>query len=175
MRSIRLAILLICALPGAAAAKAWQGITPGHSTRADVVARFGEPSTQGRFGGRSVLVYKGDQAIAGTRQAQFFPRDDGQIQEIMVFPAAPLERDAVEGTYGKGAHKSFTDEFQPAWVYKSLGVTVFFGKDGLVEAISFKPAAAAAPREEAPAPAAPARPPPARGAPAKPAARPSEG
>lgn len=170
MRSIRLAILLLCALPGAAAAKPWQGITPGHSTRADVVARFGEPSTQGRFAGRAVLVYKGDQAIAGTRQAQFFPREDGVIQEIMVFPAAGLERDAVEGTYGKGAHKSFTDEFQPAWVYKSLGVTVFFGKDGLVEAISFKPAEPAAPREAAPAPAAPAKAPP-----AKPAARPPGG
>ncbi len=175
MRSIRLAILLLCALPGAAAAKAWQGITPGHSSRADVVARFGEPSTQGRFGGRTVMVYKGDQAITGTRQAQFFPREDGVIQEIMVFPSAALEREAVEGTYGKASHKSFTDEFQPAWVYRSLGVTVFFGKDGLVEAISFKPGEPAAAREAAPGAAAPAKAPPARPAPAGPAPRPSDG
>jgi hypothetical protein len=160
MRPIHLAILLWCAVPGAAAAKAWQGIQPGQSTRADVVARFGEPSTQGRHGGRTVMVYKGDQAISGTRQAQFFPREDGVILEVLVFPAATLEREAVEGTYGKGAHKSFTDEFQPAWVYKALGVTVFFGKDGAVEAISFKPPEPAAPppREAAPPAKAPARP-----------------
>ncbi len=157
MRSIRLAILLLCAIPGTAAAKAWQGIAPGQSTRADVVARFGEPSTQGKLGGRTVMVYKGEQAISGTRQAQFFPREDGVIQEILVFPSAALEKDAVEGTYGKGAHKSFTDEFQPAWVYKALGVTVFFNKEGLVDAISFKAGEAAAPREAPPA-KAPARP-----------------
>jgi hypothetical protein len=160
MRSVHLAILLCCALPGAASAKAWQGIQPGQSTRADVVARFGEPSTQGRHGGRTVMVYKGDQSISGTRQAQFFPREDGVILEILVFPSATLEKDAVEGTYGKGAHKSFTDEFQPAWLYKQLGVTVFFGKDGAVEAISFKPPepGVAPPPREAPAAKAPTRP-----------------
>jgi hypothetical protein len=159
MRSFHLAILVLCAFPGAAAAKAWQGITPGQSTRADVIARFGEPSTQGRHAGRAVLVYKGDQAISGTRQAQFFPREDGVILEVLVFPSATLERDAVEGTYGKGAHKSFTDEFQPAWLYKALGVTVFFGKDGAVEAISFRPPEQpAAPAREASPPKAQAKP-----------------
>ena len=157
MHSIHLVFLLLCALPGAAAARPWQGITPGQSTRADVVARFGEPSTHGKLAGRAVLVYKGEQAISGTRQAQFFPREDGVILEIMVFPSASLERDAVEGTYGKGAQKSFTDDFQPAWLYKPLGITVFFNKEGLVEAISFKPPERPAPRE-APQPKAAAKP-----------------
>jgi len=142
------------ALPGAAPAKAWQGVQPGQSTRADVVARFGEPSTHGKLGDRLALVYKGDQALAGTRQAQFFTREDGLVLEITVFPTTQLDKDSVEGTYGKGAQKSFTDDFRPVWIYKAAGITVFFGKEGSVEAISFKPgeaparepSAAAAPR-----------------------------
>ncbi|MCX5730851.1 MAG: hypothetical protein NTY18_05765, partial [Deltaproteobacteria bacterium] len=65
------ALALVLALPGTALARSWQGITPGSSTQADVVARFGEPSTKGKLEGRTALVYKGEQAIAGTRQAQF--------------------------------------------------------------------------------------------------------
>jgi hypothetical protein len=155
MRSIRLVLLLACAVPGAAAAKAWQGIVPGQSTRADVVARFGEPSTQGKLGDRTALVYKSDQAIAGTRQAQFFTREDGLILELVLWPSTALDKESVEGTYGKGAHKTFTEDFRPVWVYKLLGITVFFGKDGNVDAISFKPpdaAPAAQPRETAPPP-----------------------
>jgi hypothetical protein len=155
MRSIHLALSLGLALPAAALAKPWQGITPGQSSRAEVVARFGEPSTQGKLGDRTALVYKGDQAVAGTRQAQFFTRDDGLVVEITVFPSAQLDRESVEGTYGRGAQKTFTDDFRPVWLYKALGVTVFFGKEGAVDAISFKtPEGAAAPRPAAPASAA---------------------
>jgi len=160
MRSSHLVLLLACAAPGAAAAKAWQGIVPGQSTRADVVARFGEPSTHGRLGDRTALVYKADQAIAGTRQAQFLTREDGLVLEIVLWPSTALDRESVEGTYGKGAHKTFTEDFRPVWVYKAQGISVFFGKDGNVDAISFKPADAA--------PAAPPR----EATPPKPAARP---
>jgi hypothetical protein len=157
MLPIRLAFLVIAgaALPAAAAAKPWQGVTPGQTTRADVVSRFGEPSTQGKLGDRTALVYKGEQALTGTRQAQFFVREDGVVAEITVFPAAALDKESVEGTYGKGALKTFTDDFRPVWLYKAQGITVFFGKEGSVDAISFKPGEAAAP---APAPtrAAPA-------------------
>jgi hypothetical protein len=99
------------------------------------------------------MVYKGDQAIAGTRQAQFFTREDGVVLEVVVWPQAHLEKEAVEGTYGKGSRKTFTDDFRPVWQYRALGITVFFGKEGTVEAISFKPADAAAapqPREAPP-------------------------
>lgn len=141
------------ALPAAAPAKAWQGIHPGQSTRADVVARFGEPSTHGKLGDRLALVYKGDQALAGTRQAQFFTREDGLVLEITVFPSTQLDKDSVEGTYGKGAQKTFTDDFRPVWIYRAAGIAVFFGKEGSVEAISFKPGEA--PAREPPAAAAP--------------------
>ncbi|HEY7725437.1 MAG TPA: hypothetical protein VH880_08890 [Anaeromyxobacteraceae bacterium] len=148
MHPIHLACLLLAAAPSAPRAKAWQGITPGHSSRADVVARFGEPSTQGRLGDRTALVYKGEQALGGTRQAQFFTREDGVVAEITVFPSAQLDRESVEGTYGKGALKTFTDDFRPVWLYRALGVTVFFGKEGVVDAISFKaPETAPAPEK----------------------------
>jgi len=159
MRPIRLAFLAIAwvLLPAAAAAKPWQGIVPGQTTRGDVISRFGEPSTQGKLGDRTALVYKGEQALSGTRQAQFFVREDGVVAEITVFPAAALDRESVEGTYGKGAQKTFTDDFRPVWLYKAQGITVFFGKEGSVDAISFRSgeaASPAAPAKAAPAPAA---------------------
>ncbi len=164
------AFLLLLALPGTALARSWQGITPGQSTQADVVARFGEPSTKGKLEGRTALVYKAEQAIVGTRQAQFLVSDDGKVAEINVFPASQLEKEAVLGTFGKDPQKTFTDDFRTVWLYRAIGVVVFFAKDGAVEAIRFQaadkshrpapaaaegPAAAAAP---APSPAAPATP-----------------
>jgi hypothetical protein len=139
MRSSHLAFFCAAALlPGFALAKAWQGVSPGMSTQVDVLNRFGEPSTRGKLEGRSAVVYKGDQAISGTKQAQFLAAEDGTITEINVFPASQLDKEAVEGTYGKSARKTFTDDFRPVWIYRSLGVMVFFGKDGFVEAIRFK-------------------------------------
>jgi hypothetical protein len=146
------------ALPSVAAARSWQGITPGASHEADVVARFGEPSTRGRLEGRTALVYKAEQAIGGTRQAQFLVSEGGVVTEINVFPATALEKDAVLGTFGKEPQKTFTDDFRSVWIYRSLGVMVFFGKDGAVEAIRYTapdraPAPAPTPRAATPAPA----------------------
>jgi hypothetical protein len=154
------ALVIALALPGSALARSWQGITPGSSTQADVVARFGEPSTKGKLEGRTALVYKAEQAIAGTRQAQFLVGDDGRVAEINVFPASQLEKEAVLGTFGKDPMKTFTDDFRTVWLYRPIGVVVFFGKDGTVEAIRFqaaekgaKPASpsGAAPQESQPA------------------------
>jgi hypothetical protein len=36
--------------------------------------------------------------------------------------------------------KTFTDDFRTVWFYRSIGVKVFFGKDGTVEAIRFQAA-----------------------------------
>lgn len=139
MRSRHLAFVLLAALaPASALARSWQGITPGQSTQGDVTGRFGEPSTKGRLEGRTAMVYKGDQAIGGTRQAQFLVGENGVISEINVFPATQLDKESVEGTYGKNPQKTFTDDFRPVWIYRSVGVMVFFGKDGLVEAIRFE-------------------------------------
>jgi hypothetical protein len=141
MRFGHTALMLVLALaswPRAATARGWQGVTPGSSSESDVTSKFGQPSTQGKLSGRSALVYRGDQAIAGTRQAQFFLRDDGIVVEVVVFPANPLDRETVEGTYGHPTQKAFTEDFKTVWKYARSGVSVFFNKDGAVEAISFK-------------------------------------
>lgn len=144
-------IIALLVIPGPVAARPWQGISPGTSRSDEVLAKFGEPSTQGKLGGRRALVYKSDQAIAGTRQAQFFLRDDGIITEITVFPSAQLDREAVEGTYGKGMQKTFTEDFRPVWLYRASGVVVFFSKENTVEAITFKSGEAASPTANPPA------------------------
>ena len=173
MPSRHLAIVLLAALaPAAALARSWQGITPGHSAQAEVTSRFGEPSTKGRLEGRTAMVYKGDQAISGTRQVQFLVGEDGVVSEINVFPASQLDKESVEGTYGKGPQKTFTDDFRPVWIYRASGVMVFFDKDGFVEAIRFKAPEGAAPPAQAPRspsahPAAPPAAAPAKPAPAK--------
>jgi hypothetical protein len=162
MRSVLLATLLaVSLLPAGAAAKAWQGITPGVSTIDEVVNKFGEPTTRSKRSTRTVLAYLGEQALPGTKQAQFHARDDGIVLEITVFLATQLEKESIEGTYGKSPRKTFTDDFLPVWLYESDGVTVYFTKDGFVNAISFSAGRTAAKE--------PAAAPPAKGA-ARPAA-----
>jgi hypothetical protein len=163
MRSIHLtfalaAAALVTAAPVPAGAKPWQGVNPGTTTAAELTTRFGTPSTQGKLGGRHAYVYKDEVAIGATRQAQFFTRDDGVIVEIVVFPSTHLEPESVEGSYGRPGRKAFTDDLRPVWYYPALGVTVFFGKAGAVEALSFKagegaPKSAAAPAGDAASPA----------------------
>jgi hypothetical protein len=163
---VRVVAAALALLPAAALAKGWAGVTPGTTTESEVTAKFGPPSTKGQHGGRLALVYKGDQAIAGTRQAQFFfASEAGPVNEIVVFPTNQLDKETVEGTYGKPAQKAFTDDFRIVWLYKVAGITVFFGKEGTVDAISFKPPE---PVRGEPAPASPGAP-----APGKPAAPPA--
>jgi hypothetical protein len=151
MRLIRSALAAIALLSGAAPlcahAKAWQGVTPGATPAAELEGRFGPPSTRGKLGGRAAYVYKDEAAIGATRQAQFFAGDDGIVAEIVVFPAARIDAEAVEGTYGKPSKKAFTDDLRPVWYYPAAGITVFFGKAGQVDAMSFRPGEAAPPRD----------------------------
>lgn len=161
LRRLFLALTVIAAAaPALAAGRGWQGVTPGATTESEVTSRFGPPSTQGKLSGRTALVYKGEQAIAGTRQAQFFARADGVVVEVVVFPANALDKETVEGTYGHPTQKAFTDDFRTVWLYKPSGITVFFGKEATVDAISFKAPEHAAerrtsePRADGPAPAA---------------------
>lgn len=168
MRVLPLLLLASLALgPAEASARAWKGVDPGATSQAEVIGRFGEPTTRAKRGGRVVLAYHGDAAPEGTRQAQFHLDAAGTVQEITVFLAAPLDAETIQGTYGKPPHRTFVeDTFQKVWVYPAQGVTVYFGKDGSVEALSFAPGRArtapAGPRAT-PAPAEPtSAPPPAR-------------
>jgi hypothetical protein len=155
MRLVRIASLAAALLaPALAAPRGWQGIHPGRSTQVEVASRFGEPTTRAKRGARTVLAYLGEHAPAGTKQAQFHVGEDGTVLEITVFVATELDKDAIEGTYGKTHEKTFTDEFLPVWVYRAAGVTVYFAKGGAVEAITFTPGASATRPSPAPAAAA---------------------
>jgi len=142
MRTFGLIVLLAVgtALPSAALARAWKGINPGVSTQAEVVEKFGEPTTKTKRGGRTVLAYYGEQALEGTRQAQFHADAQGVIVEITIFLTAQLDAESIEGTYGKPPQRTFVeDTFQKVWLYPTQGVTVYFNKEGNVEALSFAP------------------------------------
>ncbi len=151
MRLVRLASLLLALAPALASARAWKGVTPGASTQQDVVERFGEPTTKTKRSTRTVLAYYGEQALEGTRQAQFHVDDKGTVVEITIFLTAQLDQESIEGTYGKPPQRTFVeDTFQKVWVYPQQGVTVYFGKEGNVEALTFGPGTkAAAPKTAA--------------------------
>ena len=93
--------------PHPALARAWKGISPGASQQAEVVQRFGEPTTRTKRGTRTVLAYYGDQALEGTKQAQFHVDGSGTVQEITIFLVTPLDPETIEGTYGKPTQKTF--------------------------------------------------------------------
>ncbi len=154
MRSIRLALVLALAIPALAHARAWKGVNPGVSTQEEVVQKFGEPSNRTKRGGKTVLAYFGEQALEGTRQTQFHVDAGGVVSEITVFVTAQLDAETIEGTYGKPPQRSFVeDTFQKVWLYPQQGVTVYFSKDGSVEALTFTPGAKGAAKAQA-APAA---------------------
>src|SRR5512140_555037 len=150
MRLVPLAFLVLWLAPAPVAARAWKGINPGTSTQQEVVDRFGEPTTKTKRPGRLVLAYYGDQALEGTRQAQFHLDDKGVVVEITIFLTAQLEQASIEGTDGKPPQRTFVeDTFQKVWVYPQAGVTVYFGKEGNVEALTFSPGTKGAPKAPA--------------------------
>jgi hypothetical protein len=112
-----------------------------------VVENFGEPTTKTKRTGRTVLAYYGDQAPDGTRQAQFHVDGQGVVVEITIFLTAHLDSETIEGTYGKPPQKTFVeDTFQKVWLYPSQGVTVYFNKEGTVEALTFAAGTKAQPK-----------------------------
>jgi len=147
MRLVQLASIAALLLgPVFASARPWKNINPGTSAQTEVVQRFGEPTTRTKRGTRTVLAYFGDQALEGTKQAQFHLDAAGTVQEITIFLVNPLDAETIEGTYGKPTQKTFVeDTFQKVWIYASQGVTVYWAKDGSgAEALSFGPSKAAA-------------------------------
>ncbi len=133
-------MLALVVAPALASARAWKGITPGTSTQAEVMEKFGEPTTKTKRTGRMVLAYYGEQALDGTRQAQFHVDAQGLVVEITIFLTAQLDAESIEGTYGKPPQRTFVeDTFQKVWVYPAAGVTVYFNKEGNVEALTFGP------------------------------------
>ncbi len=126
-----------------ALAKSWNGITPGVSTKAEVIKKFGEPTkTQVPEKGKELLGYIGEQAIKGTTQTQITVGTNGVVEQIVVFPATQIDKSTVEETFGPACNaaggatasgcyvRKLTDDYRTYFWYKRLGFVVFFTEDG---------------------------------------------
>lgn len=150
MFRIAASILLVAA---AASAKPWNGITPGTSTRTDVVRRFGDPTKTVASNGRDVLAYQQGNLIKGTTQTQFkVDLKTNVVERIDVFPAPVLTLDDISAAYGPACtpvkpetadYACFLkrdDEKRRYIVYTRLGLAVFFNPDGkTVQSFAFLP------------------------------------
>ena len=123
---------LVSFLPAAALAKAWHGLTPGVSTKNEVVKKFGSPTRELPLSVRyeSGLVYQGKAAQErGSEEAQFFFDKEMKLLEIFVFPSVALRREDVIKAYGTGYEERRTDDFRLYFQYRTDGFIVFFDKD----------------------------------------------
>lgn len=148
MRTWMLALMLVAP---AAAAKPWNGIEPGVSTRAEVTEKFGEPSKVVNAKDGMLVAYLKDKAIRGTTQAQFrVDAKTGVVQRIDVFPAPKIDRAAIEQTYGpacsgRGDQTSCyllkrTPDQRVYFLYQRLGLVIFFAPGGnIVQSFLFQP------------------------------------
>ena len=127
-------------VPLSAQAKSWKNVVPGKTPGSQVVKRFGEPTTRLSQGSAQVLAYENDEAIPGTKQAQFFIDASGRVEKIAIFPATVIEKAAVAQTFGpdctqKQAPNCFVqkindDDFKTYYWYENLGLVIFFNADG---------------------------------------------
>ncbi|MDQ3265992.1 MAG: hypothetical protein M3Y59_20460 [Myxococcota bacterium] len=140
MKYLLLVLGMLAALPGQA--YSWKHITPGKSTRQDVLTAFGEPAKVTTVSDREILVYLGTRGIAGTRQTHF--RVDTStliVDRIDVFPSSKISKALVVATYGppcaetpeKGKAcyvEKISGDTRVYYLYPRLGLAVFFQKDG---------------------------------------------
>jgi hypothetical protein len=132
-------------------AKPWQKIEPGASKRADVLARFGEPTRTVATARQEVFIYSGAQAIPGTVQAQFRCEiKTGKVERIDVYPAPHLETDDIERAYGfmcqpndttdRCYTRKTTAQKRVYFLFEKLGLAVFFKDDAqTVQSLAFLP------------------------------------
>jgi hypothetical protein len=135
----RIVLAAAALLSAPALGKPWNGIEPGVSHREEVVKRFGPPNKTLTVSGKEVLAYTDAAVIKGTSQAQFrIDPSTGVVERIDVFPAAVIDRETVESTFGPSCpkagapqpavcyQKKLTDDFRTYFVYARLGLAVFF-------------------------------------------------
>lgn len=145
MIPVGITLLVLC--------KPWNGITPGVSSRDDVLKKFGEPSKIVSSGGRDVLAYQKGKLIKGTTQAQFrVEQKTGLVERIDVFPAPVLTLEDISNAYGpactpqapetpdRPCYLKRDDDKRSYVVYVRLGLAVFFNADGkTVQTFAFLP------------------------------------
>ena len=120
----------LLALPIPAAARDWNGVSPGKTTSQAVQKRFGTPTQTKKKGETTILSYSGEQAIEGTRQTNFYVAPSGVVEEIHVFPKARIDLETVRNTFGKRYVKRMTDTFRTYLYYEGQGLVVFLDEAG---------------------------------------------
>ena len=145
-----LSVLVVCAsllLPAAASARSWHGLSPGVSTKRDVLKKFGSPTRELPMTLRydSGITFKGKAATQfGAEEAQFYFDKEGRLTEIFVFPAVALKRTDVIKAYGTEYDERRTDDFRLYFHYRTDGFIIFFEKDNeSVYQLQFTPAVSA--------------------------------
>lgn len=129
-----LTVLLVFAylcLPSTGQAKAWKGVTPGKTTRKQVVDKFGEPTKEFSRGGKlsDGINYKGDEAIEGALEANFFFNKHDILFRIDVFPTRKISRAQVINIFGKKYVERVTRSEHTFFNYTKVGMLVFFEKE----------------------------------------------
>lgn len=145
--SFVVAILLLA--PASALARSWHALTPGVSTKTDVIRKFGSATRELPMSPTyaSALIYQAKAAREyGAEEAQFFFDAAGKLTSIYVFPQVQLKKDDVIKAYGSSYDERRTDDFRLYFQYRTEGFIVFFDKDNeTVYQLQYVPAAAAAP------------------------------
>lgn len=133
--------------------KPWNGITPGVSTRDEVVKKFGDPTKVVTAGGQEVLAYQKSNPIKGTTQAQFrVDLNTHKVARIDVFPEPRLTLDDIAQAYGPACTAQAPETHERTCylkreeprrmyvVYVRLGLAVFFNGDlKTVQSFAFMP------------------------------------
>jgi hypothetical protein len=145
--------MLLTTLACLVLAKPWNGITPGVSSRDDVVHRFGEPSKVIDASGHEVLAYQKGKLIKGTTQTQFrIDSKTGVVERIDVFPEPVLTLEQIAQAYGPACTVEAPETAErPCYllhdqpkktyvIYVRLGLAVFFSPEGnTVQTFAFLP------------------------------------
>lgn len=127
-----LAILVAVLFSRPAAAKAWWGLTPGTSTKADVLTTFGTAQREMPASARyySGLVYQGSHARErGADEAQFYFDKEKVLTDVFVFLAVRIGREDVIRSYGSEYEAGRTHAGNLYFDYRSEGFIVVFEKD----------------------------------------------
>ena len=124
------ALSMALALSRPAAARDWNGVSPGRTTAEAVQKRFGTPTQTKKKGESTILSYSGEQAIEGTRQTNFYVTPSGVVAEIHVFPKTRIDLETVQNTFGKRYVKRMTDTFRTYLYYEGQGLVVFLDEEG---------------------------------------------
>ena len=113
-------------------ARDWKGLTPGASTRADVIEKLGQPTKEINKGGSLSrgIVYQSKQKVEGTRQVQIFLNEEDIVDVMHVWPQSDVSKEQIRKTYGENFEEKLTDSFKPYLVYKEQGLVVFLRENG---------------------------------------------